>query len=461
MRNVVLICLDTVRKDFFDSNAKRIKDSADVDVRQCRATSAWSAPSHAGMFTGELPHQHGVHTYQRSFNGIPEEGTFLSKLPEHTLLGASANTFAGPPFNFNQRFDKFRYFTSPSHRYTAGLNPVSYNNGTLKERYGRFLRDALRSDHPIASLLNGAIGVTRQVNRHTPFKDIFDDGAKPLLNEARGMVNSVEEPYFLFLNLMDAHLPLTPHRNLRDHEVPSSWSTHSYDQWEYFGRRDEFEEYWRYRESLYAAVIEYLDRVVSEFVKYVTSRSAVPTSVIVTADHGENLGRSEEGGLVNHTSSLSEGLLHVPFSIINPGDIIPSPENRVVSHLDMPDVVSALAKGQETFEWDAIPRAEVMGMGPNPDPPSKKEFWDRTIRCVYEDMTKYVWDTQGTEAVYKLKHGKPSWQREVDGPFELPPELESLFKCDIAAARDQAFEEENSATVSKSTESRLEELGYL
>jgi len=95
MRNIVLLCLDTVRKDFFDEYAPRLVDRADIVYDGCRAASSWSAPSHASMFTGQLPSEHGVHAYQRDFSVIDREDTFLGELPDYQALGASANVWAG------------------------------------------------------------------------------------------------------------------------------------------------------------------------------------------------------------------------------------------------------------------------------------------------------------------------------------------------------------------------------
>ncbi|WP_435159099.1 alkaline phosphatase family protein [Haladaptatus sp. DFWS20] len=61
-RNVLLVCLDTVRADVFGEHANCLHRMADVSFTQCRAASSWTIPSHASMFTGQLPSVHGVHT---------------------------------------------------------------------------------------------------------------------------------------------------------------------------------------------------------------------------------------------------------------------------------------------------------------------------------------------------------------------------------------------------------------
>ena len=60
-RNVVVLCLDTLRKDTLDRLARRLSALADVSFENCRAASGWSVPSHASMLTGQLPSEHDVH----------------------------------------------------------------------------------------------------------------------------------------------------------------------------------------------------------------------------------------------------------------------------------------------------------------------------------------------------------------------------------------------------------------
>jgi hypothetical protein len=43
------------------------------------------------MMTGELPHQHGIHTHNRDFSSLERDDTFLSRLPNHDTIGVSAN----------------------------------------------------------------------------------------------------------------------------------------------------------------------------------------------------------------------------------------------------------------------------------------------------------------------------------------------------------------------------------
>lgn len=460
MRNVVVICLDTVRKDFFDSNNDPIKPLIDIDVQQCRSTSAWSTPSHAGMLTGKLAHSHGVHTYQRSFRNLSTDDTFISNLNNHTILGASANIYAGYHFGFDEFFDKFAQLSAPSQRYIDGLNPAEYNDGKPILDYIHFLLDSVNSDHPIGSIANGVAGLMRNMSKLLSIPGLFDDGAKPVLNSAEDMVQNTKEPFFLFINLMDAHLPLRPHLHLKNHDVPPTWSTEDYNQWDIIYNEEALTKYWEHRENLYASTINYQSRRLFHFIKNIREISTLPVSFIITSDHGENLGRSEEDGFANHTSSLSEGLLHVPLSIINPPMSFNNPREKIVSHLNFPEIVLSVANENEPT-WDSPPRAEVIGMGPNPDPPSDQEFWDRSIRCSYVNETKYVWDSQGNKYSREIRLSKPNWQGKKNKINSIPSELKKIFDSSIDSAVRKETTDSADSKLEQSAKDRLEQLGYI
>lgn len=118
-RNVVLVVLDTVRKNTFDEYAPRLRRRSDLSFEQCRAASSWSVPSHASIFTGELPSEHGIHAESFdadfSFASVDPESTFLGRLPGHRTVGVSANAYVNSTFGFDALFDEFHDFSIGSH----------------------------------------------------------------------------------------------------------------------------------------------------------------------------------------------------------------------------------------------------------------------------------------------------------------------------------------------------------
>lgn len=462
MRNVALLCLDTVRKDFFDRYARRIPERADLTYEQCRAASSWTVPSHGSMFTGDLPHEHGVHTYRRQFSALDRSDTFLAGL-DHAAVGASANVFAGPEFGFADLFDEFAY-VSDSHRFADGLDPAEFTtdaDGPLSAA-GAFLRAALADDHTLASLANGVAGGLAAASTSAPVPKLIDDGATAINRAARSQVAERSEPVFLFANYMDAHTPLHHVRGYDRslHSASNSFSTDEYGVWDLMNETERHEEFLETRRELYGASIEYLDRKVDELVDRLLDETDRETTVVVTADHGENLGYPGENGHVRHKSSLSEGLVHVPMYVINaPGDH-PTRIDDLVSQLDLGRLLVEIAHGTvPEIGRETVP-AEVVGMSAGPEPPADREYWDRMLRAAYRGGEKVVWDSLGevrrrdlaadpTASPGRSAERVPSWAR---APFEEPIDA---VKGSITGPKGGATD------ASPAVERRLEELGYM
>ena len=458
--NIVVICLDTVRKDVFDEHAQLIRQMADEDYEQCRAASCWSTPSHASLLTGELPHQHGLSTYQRDFTTLDRESTFLSDLDDYTTYAVSSNEFIGSAFGFDHLFDDF-VAVSPRRRFSDGLDPLEYtqDDRSLLSDGAAYVRAALSHDHTLQSLANGGIGAIKKFTPRIGLTDPFDAGASSALRYARRFLTRDTDPSFLFVNLMDAHLPLRKHRGMDGvSDIPASWSTLQRDTWELMNEKSGYEHYWENRQALYAAAVRYLDRKVAEFIETIQAETNRKTIVVVTADHGENLGFSEEDYLVNHTSSLSEGLLHVPLAVITEGETtIETPTERYVSHLEFPELIRGASIGSIPDVSRDRTVAEVLGRGPTPDPPDEEEFWNRTIRCAYEGTSKTVWDSLEKCIEYHLDSERPSWQEEYNSNAVPPSWAMKWFETDI----DTVERERSDHNVKAGTRQRLEELGYL
>lgn len=415
MRNVVLICLDTVRKDVFDEHAPRIRARADRSYEQCRAASSWSIPSHASMMTGTLPHQHGVHDHNRDFSGIAASDTFLADLPDHHTTGVSANVYASSGFGFDRMFDDFRD-VSPDSRFPDGIHVGRFgyeHRGEGAKKFLSFAAACLTHDYPVKSLLNGAAVELDKALASLPVPKLLDEGASIIAREGVKTAESCPQPFFMFTNFMDAHAPL---RHVRGydrslHDAPNTWSTADYDKWELNSDKAEGlernREHVEHHRGLYRAAIDYLDRTVVAFMDDVQAATDRETTFVITADHGENLGFPADDYLVGHDSSLSEGLLHVPLCVVNAPEARESPPagetseggpgddttlvSGYVSHLQLGDLLVGLAHGElPDVTRDRIP-AELVGSS-IAQPPEDPEYWNRMLRCVYDGGEKIEWD---------------------------------------------------------------------
>ncbi|MDS0300241.1 sulfatase-like hydrolase/transferase [Halogeometricum sp. S1BR25-6] len=461
MRNVVLICLDSIRKDYFDKYAPRLAQRADINFSQCRAASSWSVPSHASMFTGALPSDHGVHTHNMRFEGISEE-SFTKALSEHNSICVSANGFTTKEFGFDSLFDEL-VSVHPGRRFTNGEDA---GGKSVRE----ILRDIPSADHPLVSLLNGAYSKLYWLVDLLPIPSPFDQGAKLIRKHSLKRLSSSSEPAFLFTNFMEGHLPHQPQLQLNSdlHSVPWSWTSTKFDHFEANRQGEEYlkdhsEDINNFRD-LYTSNIDYLDRQVVEMIDDIDSQTALETTFVITSDHGENLGYDDEDNLVAHRSSLSEALLHVPLCVVNPPSDWYSTESvhEFISHLELPKIVESLAK-EQTFEAKHHPvSAELIGGGAKIV--SEDEYWNRMIRCSYVDSQKYEWDSLGSSTLYELDLSKPCKIQRRENGVTIPDTAKTAFTTEISQYKSditsQSTQDLNSE-VDAGTQERLKDLGYL
>lgn len=462
-RNVILVVLDSARKDFFDAYAEQIQSYSDISYDQCRAASSWSLPSHASMLSGTLPSQHNVHTHSGSFSSLSVEDTFVPRLDDYKTFCVSANAFASDSYGFDKYFDNF-IEASETKRYPDGFDPgvITQQIGNDNPlRYLEGLREIIRHDHSLKSLANAVLGEVDNLTRELPISQPLDDGAVPVLRATKNQIKSTDEPFFGFLNIMDTHIPFRPRRCYDSslYDVPKDWCSDEKGTWEL--TNTEADEYWKKREGVYSAAIEYVDRKVASFIQWVQNQTERETTVIVTADHGENHGREEESGLVNHKSSLSEGLLHVPLEIINP----PEGEgwsDSYMSHLQLGELIVSIAEGKMRDVSKNSIAAECIGLSAGADPEENYEYWDRALRCAYKDSEKYVWDSLGDAQKYQVQSGRASYQElESEDLEEVPQWAIRQFDTEITDYKQKARSSGGEKDIDEATQNRLEKLGYM
>ena len=464
MRNVVVICLDTVRKDYFDRYAPRLQNRADVVYDQCRAVSSWSVPSHASMFTGKLPSDHGIHTANRDFSGLSRDQTFMGKLDDYRTLGVSANVWASSAFGFDGMFDEFSDI-SPDRRFPDGMHIGQFGQECEAEGIGKrlaFIKAALAHENPLRSLANGILVQFDDLTATLPIPKPLDDGAKPLTRQAQSMIKAGGEPFFLFTNLMDAHGPLRHIYGFdRDlHGAPLGWTSETESWADILDTGDE-ELIDRYRE-LYGAAIDYLDRVVCAFVDRIQAETGRETCFVITADHGDNLGHDGDDDQWGHVrSSLSEALLHVPQVVLNAPESV-GEVDEYVSHLSLGDLVVGLAEAELPDITRSRILAERVGYSGKLHMVNKKApDADRALRCVYENDTKYCWGELDTEEVYRLDRNRPCWEERTEDEFDVSSVESALFSTPLDRFLGGVDDQAGTDDIDAATADRLRDLGYM
>jgi arylsulfatase A-like enzyme len=325
--NVLLVIFDAGRRDAFEPYGAPTGSTPTVARLAARgtalpevyATGCWTAPSHSSIFTGLLPRAAGV-------SRVPSPGAAKAALAAHrermlpevlrragyTTAGVTANLWCSPAAGFDAGFDHFEE-----------VDP------------GRHARiDKTGRRHRIKWALEGVRGKVDHGAR--------DAGAA--LDNWLGTTG--DKPFFAFVNLMEAHSPYLP-------PLP-------YGGYRLLRRLLVAEEARRYytlegickacagitevppaalerASHMYRAGIRYIDDWLGRRLQRLDELGMLDgTIVVVTADHGENLG---ENGFIAHALSLDNRLLHVPFVVAGPDAGAP----EINSLADLPRYVAGRA----------------------------------------------------------------------------------------------------------------------
>ena len=281
-RNLLLISLDTLRADHLGCYGYQRPTSPFLDrlasqgvlFEQAYATSPWTLPSHASLFTGLYPSQHGVMTEEFS---LPTDLPTLAEAlrgRDFATAGFVSGIFLGPRFGLGRGFE--RYVVIPT-RAKSGGSATS-------------------------------LGATDRVSA----------GGLEWLAAQQG------RPFFLFLHYFDIHSDYRPEPRFaalfgKPYQGPVDGSTRQLRA--FLRRQIAFDADDRaHLVDLYDAEIRQLDQALeSLFAQLRESGEFAQTVVVVTADHGEEL--FDHGGVFHGRTQYQE-MLRVPLIIVGPG--IPS-----------------------------------------------------------------------------------------------------------------------------------------
>lgn len=460
-RNIALIILDTVRKDYFDEYASRLEAKSNSSFEQCRATASWSTPSHASILTGDLLHKHGIHDGNQSYDKIDFEETFIYELTGYNNLCITDHGLLQPKYSFDKFFD--------IHKTTGWRrieNTIDLDSGLQK--YIEFLRQNLEYGGVYTKLKNIERALWKKypnIMLQIPKIERPDHGASELTRIAKNEINDSSEPFFLFMNYMDAHTIYRANKHLNPdlYSVSDEWENESHYVWESSEFDDEYLNNYR---DLYGASIDYLDRKVIELITYIQNTTERETTFLITADHGHNLGYPCEDNLIGHSASTSEGVLHVPLTIINAPDSFPTEINDYFSHLNLGELISRLSQNNTTVsDLTGSPIfAEHEGLVGNqekinqfPGTNSEFNYWNRMIRVKYENNQKLELDSQGNIREYKLNPSRPCFQELIEQTSDLLHFSEEVFNIDINEYKRRM----GSNVIDDKIKEDLHDLGYI
>jgi uncharacterized sulfatase len=356
--NLIFLVLDTHRRDrlgmygFPGSVSPNLDDFArrSIIFENAVSPAQWTIPSHASMFSGEYPATH--QTTQSSQSLDP----FFMTIAEYLSEAGYRNTaFCNNPLvgvldnGLKRGFDRFYNYggavpTVPTLKRNRFGSPFK----RLAEYYTQFLR---RISYPIQNAVaksDRILGIT--LNPHlvplwTRFANFKGDTARSI-SDAALFVKSEDfgkkQNEFVFINLMETHLPFTPPDRFIEKFAPvhidnpeakdfmTLYNTKALD-W-LLPVDPPFNDLERTTLSqMYNAEVAYQDFLLAELLDVLEDPYHRDNSlVIISSDHGELLG---EHNFMGHGFRVYQELVHVPLLIRHPG---------CVEGYESPDYVSTI-----------------------------------------------------------------------------------------------------------------------
>jgi arylsulfatase A-like enzyme len=429
--HILLVVLDTTRRDRLSlygyerpttPNLDRLAAESTV-WDEAYATSTWTSPSHASLFTGLFPAAHGV--TQSAWELRPELETLAERLRAsgYRTAGVVGNPMVGRGFGFDQGFEEFRE-TWRERRSEEQLHPALEH-----------LERLLASDDP--------------------------------------------RPLFAFVNIIEPHSPYTSGVEHRGEFLRHPDLELFNNQWRaYYAGEARFEP--RELEHLgdvYDAGLRYVDGLVGAMVDLLRARGALDDTVlVVTSDHGENLGEHEH---LDHVFSLYEPTVRIPLLARHPDSFAAG--RRVDAPVQLNDVYVTLtalagldagdASGLDLRRADLprerpvllsydYPKQALRAMGAGTEDEDVAVYL-RRLWALREGELKVIVGDDGLVEVYDLSVDPGELN---DLAPEDPAHREQLRERVMSAVAEHAVERElsePSALMDPDTEASLRELGYL
>lgn len=450
--NVIILVLDALRPDHLSCYGYERETSPNIDrlarqglvFQNAVSQAGWTLPSHASLFTGLFPAEHGA-TDEHHFLDpqIPTLADLLSSRG-YDCLCATSNAWISETTGMTRGFGDV---CQPS--LYSGIKKIA---NAARKRY-------LDRDH-------GAATICRYVKKWL--------GSR-----------SPDRPFFVFMNLLEAHTPYhVPNSFIKPYLPrgvnPAGALGINQDCDAYMAGKapmssDDFE----ILRSVYCGAISYLDKQLGDLWAYLESLGqAENTLLAITADHGENFG---DHGLMGHRFCLYDSLIKVPLIVKGPGiGASEKPVEPLTQLIDIPCTILDLAGMEDIPERSGMSGLNLLKIASSEEqhpfvvslqslpnltvyerdhPDFDPSLFNKRIQSIRTLDYKYIAYSDGTEELFNLKKD----QVETENLKESEPEKIKHFRAvlDDWSKRYISRGQEGGPEMDEKMKKSLEQLGYI
>jgi len=305
--NVLLIILDCCRPDRMSCYGYHKNTTPNINMILNESTifenaisvAPWSLPSHASMFTGLYPSEHGATTWDSKMRpDVKTLAEILSESGYETAAVCQNDGWINRSTGLSKGFKTF-----------YGYNEI-------------FIPTILRSSRKYLSALKHLLAFYYNFILREDITSLSISLCQRILKKNKN------NPIFLFVNLLNAHYPYLPStRSFKTffletmeefrNSVKGAEKTWITRKWKQLATKKEFtKDEFKTMNNLYDNCIFYLDHHLGELFKFMKKEEIMDkTLLIITSDHGENIGDHK---LIDHELSVHDSLIKVPLIIRYP-----------------------------------------------------------------------------------------------------------------------------------------------
>lgn len=313
-RNVVFLVFDTLRKDSLypynlNLDTPAISKFAQESIIFPNAISpaSWTLPAHGSFFTGKYPSKSGI---REDLNDLSDfsylmdtyDGRTLSEIflrSGYNTYNFSQNGLIGEDTGYSRGFQINKYTKNDFQERNTRL---LHNFNKISTKWGgeplSILKSIVNNKNPI-EFCKSYVELKRDTNWFKE-NDMTDKGGLLTIENIENQ--RLQEPFFLFINLMEMH---DPHDYL---SLKISWQD------SVFGRSDRLSKFGAEIYQSYLRTTLVLDRIVGKLLSILTRQNLLENTLIVlTSDHGQSF--FEEKNYYGHGNFLLDKIIEIPLIV--------------------------------------------------------------------------------------------------------------------------------------------------
>lgn len=434
--NIIIVILDAVRSNNLTAYGYQKHTTPNLDnmLSSCMlyentiSSSYWTMPSIASLFTGTYSSKHSlIYDGDKLNKNFITMAEFLKNIGYNTI-GICPHPYVSKYTELNRGFNIFQDFSGND----RNIRNILFQRG--KSLYKRIQHNNFVK-RMVWNLITNSDQYATKTNQ-----EFFS-----LINNM-----NIDDPFFCYIHYNEAHtpyiLPNSYRQSFLDFKTNKNPWEVSQDYIKYYIEETEItEEDFKILRSLYDGAIKYLDNKLHELIVFLKEKGLWDdTLLIITSDHGEQLG---EHDLFFHVFSLYDYLIKVPLIIKYPKYLnVKGTNNEIVQNVDVfPTIVDLLNVCDDDlnnqFQGNSLLSDKIKNRHPKYaiselikpfGPPMIKHKekllkYDRTLTCIRTKKYKYIKSSDNMNEFYNLDNDPT----EENNLIENESEVKQLLKEEL------------------------------